>query len=77
MGNVLFSKVYSDLLDLNQRLRILSGRDKKRFWDGITEHTRIIDALMAGDEEEIDSAITSHIQNSRAAALNLEGFQQP
>lgn len=76
-NNKYLFEVYSDLLDLNQRLRILSGRDKKRFWDGITEHSRIIDALLEGDDKEIVEAISSHILNSRTAALNLEGFLRP
>lgn len=74
LNNGYLKDVYADLLDLNQRIRILSGRNQTRVVEGIDEHIAIIDAFLLRDEEAVSKLIVKHLQNSQAAALRLDGF---
>jgi len=76
-NNGYLKDVYADLLDLNQRIRILTGKNQARVVEGIGEHLAIIDAFLARDEEAVHKAILRHLLNSETASLRLEGFAAP
>ena len=76
-GNGYLKDVYADLLDQNQRIRILTGKNQARVIEGIGEHLAIVAAFLSRDEETVFQAILRHLRNSQVASLRLEGFAAP
>jgi DNA-binding GntR family transcriptional regulator len=75
-GNRHLSQMDASIMDQNQRMRILSGKIPQRIQDTNSEHVEIVDALLARNEDRIESLMTAHILASRNAALKIEDFLQ-
>jgi DNA-binding GntR family transcriptional regulator len=69
-------RMYSSIMDQNQRMRVLAGKLPRRIPDTNQEHAEIVDALLSRDEERIERVMSAHILASRDAALKIDDFIQ-
>jgi GntR family transcriptional regulator, rspAB operon transcriptional repressor len=70
-GNRHLIQLYGSILDQNQRMRILAGRLPMRAADTNREHAELVEALLARQEDRIETTMAAHITASRDAALRV------
>lgn len=66
LGNEALVTVYLSLIDRIKRIRNYYGSrvTSRRFWDIMTEHMAILDAVLAGNAEEAERAMINHLRNA-------------
>jgi DNA-binding GntR family transcriptional regulator len=73
LGNHTFLKMYEDLLDRIKRIRNHFGQrfTQRRFHEIISEHLRILDAILEGDPDRAEQTVRQHLQNAGAFLMGL------
>jgi len=70
--NKLLEKMMANILEHDQRIRILSSRNPERLAASNVEHVGIINALLEGNRDQAEALSRKHIINARNAALKLD-----
>jgi DNA-binding GntR family transcriptional regulator len=73
LDNQTFLKMYEGLLDRIKRIRNHFGQrfTQRRFHEIISEHLRILDAILEGDPDRAEQAVRQHLQNAGAFLMGL------
>ena len=73
LGNHTFLKMYEGLLDRIKRIRNHFGQrfTQRRFNEIISEHLAILDAILDGDPDQAEQAVSKHLQNAGAFLMRL------
>jgi len=70
-GNAYLQRLMENIYDQNQRIRVISSRDKARLHISNSEHVCLIDAILDNDLERAVKKLREHLDNARASALKL------
>ncbi len=75
LGNETLVTVYLGLIDRIKRIRNYYGSrvTRRRFKDIISEHIAVLDAVLAGDPEEAERSMATHLRNANAFLTGLAG----
>lgn len=73
LGNQTFLNMYEGLLDRIKRIRNHFGQrfTQRRFHEIISEHLGILDAILEGDPDRAEQAVSNHLQNAGAFLMGL------
>jgi GntR family transcriptional regulator, rspAB operon transcriptional repressor len=70
-GNAYLQQLMENIYDQNQRIRVMSSRDKARLHISNSEHISLIDSILDKKLENAVKKLREHLDNARASALKL------
>jgi GntR family transcriptional regulator, rspAB operon transcriptional repressor len=70
-GNAYLQQLMENIYDQNQRIRVMSSRDKARLHISNSEHISLIDSILDKKPENAVKKLREHLDNARASALKL------
>lgn len=75
VGNQTLVEMYQGLLDRILRIRSFYGQrfTQRRLHEILSEHTAVLDAILAGDAERAEQAVQRHLRNAGAFLIGLAG----
>ena len=78
LGNQTFLNMYEGLLDRIKRIRNHFGQrfTQRRFHEIISEHVGILDAILEGDPDRAEQAVSKHLQNAGAFLMGLSAIRR-